>query len=39
MNIKLNKTKKNLYGEIFISGSKSESNRLLLLKAIYNNIN
>lgn len=39
MDIKLNKTKKNLCGEIFISGSKSESNRLLLLKAIYNNIN
>lgn len=39
MDVRLNKTKKNLYGEIFISGSKSESNRLLLLKAIYNNIN
>ncbi len=38
MNVRLTKTKSKLFGEICISGSKSESNRLLLLNAIYNNI-
>lgn len=32
----LNKKNKNPFGEIFISGSKSESNRLLILNALFN---
>ena len=38
MLVRLAKTKKKLFGKILISGSKSESNRLLLLNAIYDNI-
>ena len=38
MLVRLAKTKKKLFGKISISGSKSESNRLLLLNAIYDNI-
>ncbi len=38
MDVKLEKINRDLEGEVFISGSKSESNRLILLKALYNNI-
>ncbi len=38
MLVRLAKTKKKLFGKILISGSKSESNRLLLLNAMYDNI-
>jgi 3-phosphoshikimate 1-carboxyvinyltransferase len=38
MNLKLNKSICNPKSEIWISGSKSETNRLLLLQALYSNI-
>ena len=38
MNLKLNKSTCNLKSEICITGSKSETNRLLLLQALYPNI-
>jgi len=38
MNVRLNAKEKNLNSKIEITGSKSETNRLLLLKALYPNI-
>ena len=35
MNLKLDHKSKNCFGSITITGSKSESNRLLILKALY----
>ncbi|TDN90427.1 3-phosphoshikimate 1-carboxyvinyltransferase [Salegentibacter sp. 24] len=38
MNLKISNTKKHLTGAIKITGSKSESNRLLILQALYPNL-
>ncbi|MBZ9629171.1 3-phosphoshikimate 1-carboxyvinyltransferase [Salegentibacter sp. LM13S] len=38
MNLKISNTKKHLAGNIKITGSKSESNRLLILQALYPNL-
>lgn len=38
MNLKISSTKKHLSGTIKITGSKSESNRLLILQALYPNL-
>jgi 3-phosphoshikimate 1-carboxyvinyltransferase len=38
MNLKISNTKKQLAGTIKITGSKSESNRLLILQALYPNL-